>query len=61
MSLRVVPVSYREAADFVRTVHRHQSLWREAAKTHHPDAGGDPVLFRQLTEARDLLIRERNR
>jgi hypothetical protein len=32
-----------------------RSLWREAAKTHHPDVGGDPALFRRLTQARDLL------
>lgn len=29
--------------------------YRSAAKAHHPDAGGDPALFRRLTEARDLL------
>ena len=29
--------------------------WRLAAKHHHPDVGGDPALFRRLTEARDLL------
>lgn len=29
---------------------------RDAAKKLHPDAGGDPQLFRQLTEARDLLV-----
>ncbi len=32
-----------------------QTLWRAAAKTHHPDRGGDPTAFRRLTEARDLL------
>lgn len=30
--------------------------WREAAKTLHPDAGGDPADFRRLTEARDIII-----
>lgn len=30
--------------------------YRVAAKRHHPDAGGDPDLFRRLTEARDLLV-----
>jgi hypothetical protein len=30
--------------------------YRRAAKRHHPDAGGDPAMFRRLTEARDLLI-----
>lgn len=32
------------------------SAWRRASRTAHPDAGGDPDLFRQLTEARDLLL-----
>ena len=31
------------------------SMFREAAKLLHPDNGGDPALFRKLTEARDLL------
>lgn len=26
-----------------------------AARTYHPDVGGDPEVFRRLTEARDLL------
>lgn len=30
--------------------------YRMAAKKHHPDAGGDPGMFRRLTEARDLLV-----
>lgn len=29
--------------------------YRAAAKVHHPDAGGDPDTFRQLTQARDRL------
>jgi hypothetical protein len=29
--------------------------YRRAAKRHHPDTGGDPDLFRRLTEARDVL------
>lgn len=29
--------------------------YREAAKNAHPDAGGDPALFRRVTAARDLL------
>lgn len=33
-----------------------QQAWRAAAKTHHPDAGGDPAVFRRLTDARDVLI-----
>jgi hypothetical protein len=31
------------------------AYYREAAKRLHPDSGGDPTLFRRLTEARDLL------
>jgi hypothetical protein len=31
-------------------------LYRNAAKRNHPDAGGNPALFRRLTEARDLLM-----
>lgn len=31
------------------------SYYRHAAKTLHPDVGGDPDLFRRLTQARDLL------
>lgn len=34
-------------------------LYRVASKRHHPDAGGDPETFRQLTRARDLLLAER--
>lgn len=30
--------------------------FRNAAKKHHPDVGGDPELFRRLTAARDLLL-----
>jgi hypothetical protein len=30
--------------------------YRHAAKAAHPDTGGDPELFRRLTEARDLLL-----
>lgn len=30
-------------------------LYRTAAKRLHPDQGGDPALFRKLTQARDLL------
>lgn len=32
------------------------AAYRDAAKRHHPDAGGDPDMFRRLTEARDLLL-----
>lgn len=30
--------------------------YRAAAKRHHPDLGGDPVTFRAVTAARDLLL-----
>lgn len=30
--------------------------YRAAVKRLHPDAGGDPAMFRKLTEARDLLV-----
>lgn len=30
--------------------------FRQSARKHHPDAGGDPDLFKRLTEARDLLL-----
>lgn len=43
--------------DRVRSV--ANSLWREAAKVHHPDAGGDPETFKRLTAARDLLLAAR--
>lgn len=41
--------------DILRRPSSARGLWREAAKTQHPDVGGDPELFRQLTAARDLL------
>lgn len=31
------------------------TLYRLAARRHHPDAGGSPDTFRKITEARDLL------
>lgn len=30
--------------------------YRDAARLHHPDTGGDPAMFRLITEARDLLL-----
>lgn len=30
--------------------------YRRAAAEHHPDKGGDPSVFRRVTEARDLLL-----
>lgn len=34
------------------------AYFREAAKKLHPDAGGNPELFKRLVEARDLLEKE---
>jgi hypothetical protein len=31
--------------------------FREAAKRHHPDVGGDPALFRRIAEAKEVLDR----
>lgn len=31
------------------------ALFKDAAKVHHPDQGGDPAVFRRLIQARDLL------
>jgi hypothetical protein len=33
-----------------------KGTYKDAVKLHHPDIGGDPELFRRLTEARDLLL-----
>lgn len=44
-----------DPADVERVASVANALWREAAKTHHPDAGGNPDVFRRLTEARDVL------
>lgn len=35
--------------------------YRSAVKQHHPDAGGDPEMFRRITEARDLLAAHHER
>lgn len=35
--------------------------YRERAKRHHPDAGGDAGEFRRLTTARDVLLDEERR
>lgn len=32
------------------------SIFRDAAKLAHPDAGGDPEVFKRLTAARDVLL-----
>lgn len=31
-------------------------MYRAAARRHHPDHGGDPALFAEITRARDLLV-----
>ena len=46
-----------DPSDVSRVRTMANSLWKEAAKRHHPDVGGNPELFRRLTEARDLLVR----
>lgn len=46
-----------DPSDVGRVASVANSLWREAAKLHHPDAGGDPEAFRRLTQARDVLLR----
>lgn len=33
--------------------------FRHAAKAHHPDHGGDRDLFRRLTDARNLLVKDK--
>ena len=34
-----------------------RDAFRELARTHHPDHGGDPETFRRIVEARDMLDR----
>lgn len=34
-----------------------ERAYKLAVKAHHPDVGGDPVVFRKLTAARDVLLR----
>lgn len=36
-------------------------LWRDAAKEHHPDRGGDGEVFRALTVAKEVLEEEARR
>ena len=33
-----------------------KNAYKEAAKTHHPDKGGDPTLFQELNEAKEELL-----
>jgi hypothetical protein len=42
-------------ANVIDTPELARKLYRNAARTRHPDAGGDPEEFRRLTAARDLL------
>ncbi len=37
-----------------------EKAFRRAARSRHPDVGGDPVAFRRATEARAVLLRPRN-
>ena len=32
-----------------------KAAWKEAARRHHPDRGGDPSIFSELSEAHDCL------
>lgn len=36
-----------------------EKAFRRAARSRHPDVGGDPVAFRRATEARAVLLRPR--
>jgi len=38
-----------------------QSAFRNLAREHHPDLGGDPVRFQQLVTARDALLGQGSR
>ncbi|WP_433368435.1 hypothetical protein ACQPZX_41560 [Actinoplanes sp. CA-142083] len=42
----------------LRTVIAVTAAFRRAARTAHPDAGGNPDAFRLITAARDVLLRE---
>lgn len=34
------------------------AVWRVLAKSHHPDSGGDPAVFRKYREAYDVVKKE---
>ena len=36
------------------------TAFKQKAKEHHPDSGGDPELFREIVEARDKLLERVN-
>ena len=35
-----------------------RARYRQLAKKHHPDAGGDPTLFRNIAEATEVLLKK---
>jgi hypothetical protein len=37
-----------------------EKAYRELAMLAHPDRGGDPAIFRQLTAARDTMVARMN-
>ena len=41
-------------------IQRLNERFRILSKTHHPDKGGNPIMFRRLKAARDLLIKVQN-
>lgn len=53
-----VPVTPAMVADLVTGADLPfvATLYRIAARQHHPDAGGSAETFRKITEARDLLV-----
>ena len=38
------------------TAEEVQAAFRNLAREHHPDLGGDPLKFQQLTTARDAML-----
>ena len=68
-----MPMTYRDAAAFVeehanidrgyfspanpRLEESVDSAFRSASKKLHPDAGGEPGMFEQLQEARDVILK----
>jgi hypothetical protein len=49
------PNPTERAPYLVADAYERSYAYRSAAKTLHPDHGGDPALFRRLQQARDLL------
>lgn len=53
-----IPESYEVPVEvLLRDPDTVRLAYRAAAKRLHPDAGGDPVLFAKICEARDLLLK----